>query len=401
VLNSGAYSNTGGQASTASLTGQDSDLSRFGAAHKGKQEDRKELGLIAAFHPSVFVVQSCTALQGHFLKSVMEFLNHNDSPAVLDVYTPCQAEHGIADAAASHHARLAVESRVNPLFVHDPRRANDLRGRFSLDGNPDPDKDWTTNTIEHLEDGATKLMETPLTPADFALTEGRFKKQFRPLAADAVGVPVHEYIDLSAADQRGKTPFVWSTDDDKKLIKLEAGPAIIHLVHNRRKYWRTLQYLSGLEVAKLDADHRVELEALQRQYKEALQARESSIDSIARAMSELAASSSAPPSGGLAAALTPAAGAAAPSAAAAAPAAANGAWVTLADADIVKCNNCKTCYQDMPELFEKTKIVVDGVTKEVGHLIPGALDRIKVTPELRAKAARVAANCDAEIIHAN
>jgi len=400
VLNSGAYSNTGGQASTASLTGQDSDLSRFGAAHKGKQEDRKELGLIAAFHPTVFVVQTCTALQGHFLKSVMAYLNHNDSPAVLDVYTPCQAEHGIADAAASRHARLAVESRVNPLFVHDPRRASDLRGRFSLDGNPDADKDWATNTIEYVEDGAIKLMETPLTPADFALTEGRFKKQFRRLAADAVGVPVHEYIDLSAADQLGKTPFVWSTDDDKKLIKMEVASTVIHLVHNRRKYWRTLQYLSGLDVAKLDADHRVELEALQRQYKEALDARETSIDSIARAMSELAASSSAPPSGGVTAALTPGGGAAAP--AAAPVAAANGsAWVALADEDVAKCNNCKTCYQDLPELFEKTRIVVDGVTKEVGHMIPGALARVKPTPELKAKAARVAANCDAEIIHAN
>jgi pyruvate-ferredoxin/flavodoxin oxidoreductase len=277
-----------------------------------------------------------------------------------------------------------------------------MRGRFSLDGNPDADKDWTTNTIEHLEEGATKLLETPLTPADFALTEGRFKKQFRPLAADAVGVPVHEYIDLSAADQRGKTPFVWSTDDDKKLIKLEVGPTIIHLVHNRRKYWRTLQYLSGLDVAKLDADHHAELEALQRQYKESLEARESSIDSIARAMSELAASSNAPLSGGFAAALTPGTGAATPAAVAAAPAAAaNGALVTLADADIAKCNNCKTCYQDMPELFEKTKIVVDGVTKEVGHLIPGALDRVKITPELKAKVARLAANCDAEIIHAH
>ncbi|MGA7675379.1 MAG: ferredoxin, partial [Rhizomicrobium sp.] len=75
------------------------------------------------------------------------------------------------------------------------------------------------------------------------------------------------------------------------------------------------------------------------------------------------------------------------------------AVVTVAEEDLAKCNNCKTCYQDLPELFEKTKIVVDGVTKEVGHLIPGALDRVKVTPELRAKVARVAANCDAEIIH--
>jgi len=31
-------------------------------------------------------------------------------------------------------------------------------------------------------------------------------------------------------------------------------------------------------------------------------------------------------------------------------------------------------------------------------LIAGALDRVKVTPELQARIKRVAANCDAEII---
>ena len=151
VLNTGVYSNTGGQASTASSLGQDSDLTRFGPAQSGKQEDRKELGLIAAFHPNVFVVQTSTALQGHFLKNMLEFLNYTDSPAVLDVYTPCQAEHGIADAAASDHARLAVESRMNPVFVHDPRRGDKPSEWFSLEGNPDPEKDWAGTSIEYVD----------------------------------------------------------------------------------------------------------------------------------------------------------------------------------------------------------------------------------------------------------
>ena len=70
----------------------------------------------------------------------MAFLSYGDLPAVLDVYTPCQAEHGIADAAASRHARLAVESRMNPVFVHDLRRGNSPRQWFSLDGNPEADQ---------------------------------------------------------------------------------------------------------------------------------------------------------------------------------------------------------------------------------------------------------------------
>lgn len=402
VLNTGAYSNTGGQASTASLTGQDSDLARFGAAHAGKQEERKELGLIAAFHPRVLVAQSSTAVQGHFLSSVMNCLTYQDGPAVIDVYTPCQAEHGIADAAASQHARMAVESRMNPVFVHDPRGGADLHARFSLDGNRDPEKDWTDHTIEYVENGAKKLLKVPFTPADFAASETRFKKQFRRVADDADAVPVHEYIDLDPAARAGKVPFVYSTDDEQRLIRLEVSKTLLDLVEDRRKYWRTLQYLAGLDVVQLDAAHRKELEAMRSRYTEALNERENTLDSIARAMSELAASSNAPIGGlalpGLGAAATPAP-APATATASAAGAGGNGALVSLAEADIVKCTNCKTCYQDVPELFEKTQIVANGDTKEVAHLIPGAVEKVKPTPELNAKLARVAANCDAEIIH--
>ena len=119
-------------------------------------------------------------------------------------------------------------------------------------------------------------------------------------------------------------------------------------------------------------------------------------------MSELAASSNAPANGSLAAALAPFGGGAAAPAAAAAPAKAlngSGADVPfLRDEDMPKCTNCKTCYQQVSEVFEKTKIVVDGVQKEVAHTIPGILDKLQITPELKTRVARVAANCDAEII---
>ena len=252
---------------------------------------------------------------------------------------------------------------------------------------------------QSVEDGATKLMDVPMTPADFALGEGRFKKQFRPLRADVAGVPLHEYIDLGQADRIGKTPFVLSVDDEKKLVKIEVSPTIVALVDERRRHWRTLQYLAGQDVAVLDATHHLELETLRHQYEEAVEARESSIDSIAQAMSELAASSKAPAAGGLSFALGGGAAVAAAPSAAPAAAKSNGAAVSLSEEDVAKCTNCKTCYQELPELFEKTRVVVDGATKEAGHLIAGALARVTITPELKSKIARVAANCDAEIIH--
>ena len=397
VLNTGVYSNTGGQASTASLTGQDSDLSRYGAAHAGKAERRKELGLIASFHPNVYVLQSCTALQGHFLKNVMEYLTYNESPAVLDVYTPCQAEHGIADAASSQHARMAVESRMSPVFVHDPRKGTNIHSWFNLDGNPEPDKDWAMGSLEYQDaDGSTKLLEYPITPADFAATETRFKKHFKKLKADAEAIPVVEYIGLPTEARTGKTPFVCSTDDNKHLVRLSVSEQVIGLVEDRLRFWRTLQYLAGKDVVKLDADHHAELTALQAQYADAVKQRESTIDQIARGMSQLAASSKAPVGGGGFAGLMPSASAAAPAAPAAAAAANGDALVTITDQ--AKCTNCKTCYQDMSEVFEKTRIMVDGTAKEVGRIIPGVLEHITVTPELKAKVAKIAANCDAEII---
>jgi pyruvate-ferredoxin/flavodoxin oxidoreductase len=136
---------------------------------------------------------------------------------------------------------------------------------------------------------------------------------------------------------------------------------------------------------------------LQQRFQESVREREGSIDRIARAMSELAASSNAPPIVQLGGTSFGAPAAPAQVAAPAAPAG-NGALVTLAEEDQAKCTNCKTCYQDASELFEKARIVVNGETKEVGRLIPGALERVTVTPELLSRIARVAANCDAEII---
>jgi pyruvate-ferredoxin/flavodoxin oxidoreductase len=55
----------------------------------------------------------------------------------------------------------------------------------------------------------------------------------------------------------------------------------------------------------------------------------------------------------------------------------------VSQTDLLKCTNCKTCYQDIPELFQKTRIVVNGEAREAGSLIPGVLERVTVTPELR------------------
>jgi len=405
VLNTGAYSNTGGQASTASFTGQDADLARFGRAHDGKQEGRKELALLAAFHPGVFAASTATALHGHFLKATMDLLGFPSGAAVMDVYTPCGTENGIAEDLSNARSRLAVESRVSPVFVHDPRLGSSLPERLSLDGNPDPDKTWTSSTLEYLdEDGKLQLMTTPLTPAEFALGEVRFKKQFRRLTADLEdsALPVAEYVELSADDRKGRVPFVYATDDSKHLIKVACSDSVVALVEDRRRHWHTLQYISGRHAAQLSARHREEVEALKARYDEAAQLRETSLDDIARAMAELATSSKAPVGPGAAAPTSsslPSGQAPAGASAKADAAVAVAEYPIFLDpADQALCTDCGTCYQELPQFFEKTTVVIDGEARTVAQMIPGCFDGVEITPDLQKRIDRVKATCDSEIL---
>jgi pyruvate-ferredoxin/flavodoxin oxidoreductase len=328
---------------------------------------------------------------------------------VFDTYTTCQPEHGIADDAGSRRAVLAVESRMYPLFVHDPRLGDTLAERFSLEGNPEIGRDWVTKTLDYIdEEGNARLLEIPYTAADFAMQEGRFSKHFRPIEGDIAGepVPIHEFIDLGETERYGKIPFIWSTDADRKLVKLTMTHAMVTLTAERRRNWRMLEYLGGLHIDRMAASHHQELEDWIQKFEQSNQERESAIDSIARGMAELASVSGAPAEAATQTisldALTAARTAVEVQAKApqsATPSAQSGATlVEITEQDIPKCTNCKTCYQDLSELFEKTTIVVDGESKVVSRVIPGIFDKIEITAELVQRASRVADDCDAEII---
>ena len=219
---------------------------------------------------------------------------------------------------------------------------------------------------------------------------------------------IHEFIDLGETERYRKIPYIWSTDADRKLVKLTMTHAMVTLTAERRRNWRMLEYLGGLHIERMETSHYEELEEWQRRYQQSNVAREASIDSIARGMAELASASGAPASPslkGIPVNVIGAAEAAIPATAqqASAPAqlASSGRPVEITEADMPKCTNCKACYQDVSELFEKTTIVVEGASKVVSRVIPGIFDRVELTPDLMQRASRVADECDAEIIRFN
>jgi len=167
VLDTQVYSNTGGQASTSSYTGQNTKMSVHGKTFGGKQERRKEIAQIAMMHPRTFVAQTTCAHVNHFYKAVLGALEF-DGPAIVSCYTTCQPEHGVADNMAGEQARLAVDSRAFPLLIFDPRKGKTIKERMSLQGNPAVKDDWYVNPKTKEE----------VSFIDFARSEGRFAKHF-------------------------------------------------------------------------------------------------------------------------------------------------------------------------------------------------------------------------------
>jgi pyruvate-ferredoxin/flavodoxin oxidoreductase len=280
VLDTQVYSNTGGQACTSGFTGQVSDMAWYGSKQHGKTEVRKELALIALAHRGVFVHQSSQASASHLMAGVLKGLQKR-RPALFNVYTPCPVEHGLADDVAQHAARLALESRAFPYVTFDPDAGRTWAECLSLDGNPSVDDDWPTYTLEYVEEtGAAQSMELPLTIADWAATEGRFRKHFKPIdatsAIDADSlIAFHEYLALSAEDRDGRTPFIHVLGEGKRLARWSVSGEIVRLAEERQQHWAQLRELAGVVVAEptrervreaLEAELEAKLDAARQDY---------------------------------------------------------------------------------------------------------------------------------------
>jgi pyruvate-ferredoxin/flavodoxin oxidoreductase len=257
VVDTQVYSNTGGQACTSGFFGQVSDMAQFGKAIKGKEESRKEMGLITIAHRTTYFLQSTIAHANHMIEGFVQGLMSR-RPALFNLYSSCQPEHGIGDDMSHHQAKLAVESRAYPLFRYDPDGGLTVGECLDLDGNPNPDLDWPVAKIDFVDEhGCEQTMELPTTFVDFAVTETRFRKHFRKIPRDAWNedqVQVGEYLKLDKEDREDKVPFVWALDAKQQLSRLLVGEPMIESAEERRAFWIMLRDLGGAEeTADVDA----------------------------------------------------------------------------------------------------------------------------------------------------
>ena len=227
-------------------------------------DPRSSLGLLALAQRNAFVAQTSVADPAHLCESMLGALRHQ-GPALVHAYVPSPAVHGFPTDQSVGQAAFAVASRAMPLYRYDPSADGVFGSRISLAGNPQPG-----DLLAAAQDDGR-----PMTPADWAMGQGRFAHSFRPLAADAPApVPVHEWLQLTAKDRAKKTPFVVRGSGDEER-RYSIVPALLEKVVDCLDTWRTLQELSGIVTPFTErleqeirdavaAEHRAELDEQKR-----------------------------------------------------------------------------------------------------------------------------------------
>ena len=127
VLDTGVYSNTGGQASKATPRAA---VAKFAAA--GKPSRKKDLGMLAVSYGNVYVAQvAMGANPAHTVRAFTEAESY-PGPSLLLTYSHCIAQ-GINMTTAMTHQKDAVQSGFWPLYRYDPRLAHGGKLPFQLD----------------------------------------------------------------------------------------------------------------------------------------------------------------------------------------------------------------------------------------------------------------------------
>jgi pyruvate-ferredoxin/flavodoxin oxidoreductase len=144
---------------------------------------------------------------------------------------------------------MAVESRAFPLFRYNPDLGVTFSECASLEGNPALDSDWPIYQLEYVDEEGKKTLDLPMTFADFALSEGRFAKQFRKAPPETWNddmVLLGDFLKLSAAEREGKFPFIWSVDKKNRLLRVLVSVEMVRSCEERLQFWQQLKDVAGM-----------------------------------------------------------------------------------------------------------------------------------------------------------
>jgi hypothetical protein len=205
----------------------------------------KQLADLAIGLNDVYVLLAAAASLVKMREPVLKGLTQ-PGPALFSVYSGAHEETRLpADLVSA----AALESRAFPTFSYDPSAGGDWAARFSLEGNPQPERDWPVQSFTY-EDGRHErvALEVEFTLTDVMACDARYARHFaRVPAAKCNGdmLTVREWLAHgNAAGDR--VPALLMVDRDNVIQRVIVDSRAIEETKRLQAIWRGLQELGGI-----------------------------------------------------------------------------------------------------------------------------------------------------------
>ena len=143
VIDTGVYSNTGGQQSKATPMGASA---KFATA--GKELPKKDLAMIAMSYGNVYVAQVSMGANDSQVIKAMNEAEAFDGPSIIIAYSHCIAQ-GFNLADGLEHQKMAVETGSWPLYRYNPDNIKAGKAPLVLDSKAPsrPLSDYMSNEV--------------------------------------------------------------------------------------------------------------------------------------------------------------------------------------------------------------------------------------------------------------
>jgi len=165
VLDTEVYSNTGGQASKASQTGQ---VAKFAAT--GKEQVKKDLGQMAMTYGYVYVASVAMGANMNQVVKAFKEAEEYPGPSLLICYSPC-INHGINMTRSINEEKRAVECGYYPIYRYNPLVKNEGKNPLQLDYKKEPNGQFQEFLASEVRYSSLKKMFPEIAEKAFVKAE--------------------------------------------------------------------------------------------------------------------------------------------------------------------------------------------------------------------------------------
>jgi ferredoxin len=169
-------------------------------------------------------------------------------PALFSVYAASPEAAGPLPPYLN--AAAAMQSRAFAAFSYDAGAGSNWATRFSLENNPQPEDDWSVETLDYVDPALQRASErVAFTFADFALADPRHAAHFALVPRErwtATMLSAADWLELDEHEAALRVPYLLAVDADDALQRVIVDARMMQAVRRCQLLWRRLQEHGGI-----------------------------------------------------------------------------------------------------------------------------------------------------------